>query len=544
MLKRLLQRCGGFWLAARGGVVLSLAVGAALAMAAEAPPTVQVDRFVYTGQTLLDTDRLDAAVAPFKGRRTLEELRRAAEAVQRLYAEAGYAGVVAYVPPQTGSDGTVTIAVVEGRIARVSVPGASAERAAAARASLPDLVEGRTPLVRRIDAQIEIANENPSRRLQLLLKPGAKAGEIDAELGVKDDPVTSVQVSLDDTGNERTGRYRAGVGWQHADVSGVGDTLGLQASTSPTKPSQVKVFSASYRRPFPAWLVVGDVYAAYSDVDAGSSPTAVGDIRFNGRGNLAGVRATRYLVRSGAYDRRFSVALDWREYLNQCEIANLPQGACGPAEADVAVTPLTLDYSVRSTEAVPWTLALAVVTNLHLGGRHTDAADFQAVRDGARPRYTAVRLNGSAVFNVAEGWQLRARLAGQWTGDALVPGEQFGLGGAFSVRGYEERELAGDSGVLSTLELGGPELLPLFGVEGQASSLRAFAFADAGRVSNQRDAPCDGERSRCSAASLGAGLQYVRPGVQGRFAVGAALKDGVTTERGDARVHFQLNLDF
>ena len=122
--------------------------------------------------------------------------------------------------------------------------------------------------------------------------------------------------------------------------------------------------------------------------------------------------------------------------------------------------------------------------------------------------------------------------------------ERFGLGGAFSVRGYEERELAGATGVLSTLELGGPELLPLFGVEGQASSLRAFAFADAGRVSNQRDAPCDGERSRCSAASLGAGLQYVRPGVQGRFAVGAALKDGVTTERGDARVHFQLNLDF
>ncbi|MDP1647256.1 MAG: ShlB/FhaC/HecB family hemolysin secretion/activation protein [Rubrivivax sp.] len=544
MLKHLLQRCGGCWLIARG-VVMVLACGvAALATAADTAPAVNVERFVYTGHTLLDSGQFDAVVAPFKGRRTLAELRRAAEAVQRLYAEAGYAGVVAYVPPQAGSEGTITIAIVEGRVARITVPGASAERAAAARASLPDLVEGRTPLVRRIDAQIEIANENPARRLQLLLKPGAKAGEIDAELGLTDGPASSVHVSLDDTGNQRTGRYRAGIGWQHADVSGVGDTLALQASTSPTKVSQVKVFSASYRRPFPAWLVVGDVYAATSDVDAGSSPTAVGDIRFNGRGNLAGIRATRYLVRSGAFDQRLGVALDWREYLNQCEIANLPQGACGPAEADVAVTPLTLDYSVRSTAALPWTLGLAVVSNLRLGGRHTDASDFQAVRDGARPAYTTLRLNGSTLVTVAQGWQLRARLAAQWTGDALVPGEQFGLGGALSVRGYDERELAGDSGVLASLELSGPELLPLFGVEGTAQSLRAFAFADGGRVSNQRDAPCAATRSRCSAASLGAGLQYGRPGVNGRIAVGTALSDGVTTERGDTRVHFQLNLDF
>ncbi|MDO8420371.1 MAG: POTRA domain-containing protein, partial [Rubrivivax sp.] len=333
---------------------------AALAAAADAEPAVDVERFVYTGHTLLDSSQLDAAVAPFKGRRTLDELRRAAEAVQRRYAEAGYAGVVAYLPPQAGGDGTITIAVVEGRIARITVPGASAERAAAARASLPDLIEGRTPRVRRIDAQIEIANDNPARRLQLLLKPGARSGEIDAELSVDDRPPTSVQVALDDTGNDRTGRYRVGIGWQHADVSGVGDILVLQAGTSPTEVSQVKIVSASYRRPFPAWLVVGDVYAAHSDVDAGSSPTAAGDIRFNGRGNLAGVRATRTLVRNGAHDQRLGVALDWREYLNQCDIDGLPQGACGPAEADVAVTPLTLDYSVRATETVPWALGVAL----------------------------------------------------------------------------------------------------------------------------------------------------------------------------------------
>ena len=238
------------------------------------------------------------------------------------------------------------------------------------------------------------------------------------------------------------------------------------------------------------------------------------------------------------------MALDWREYLNGCDLADLPQGACGPAEADVAVTPLTLDYSVRSTEAMPWTLGLALATNLRLGVNHADAADFQAVRDGASPNYTTVRLYGNVLATVAEGWQLGARLATQWSNDALVPGEQFGVGGATSVRGYDERELAGDSGVMASLELTGPELLPVFGVESAAQSLRAFAFADGGSVSNRLDTPCDGESARCSAAGVGIGLHYVRPGVQGRIALASALTDGVATRRGDIRAHFQLNLEF
>ena len=544
MLRGLCLRRRG-WRAAASAAFMVLACGAAPRVAAaDVAPTVNVERYVFTGHTLLDSAQLDSAVADFKGRRTLDELRRAAEAVQRLYTEAGYAGVVAYVPPQAGGDGTVTIAVVEGRVARITVPGASPERAAAARASLPDLVEGRTPMVRRIDAQVEIANENPARQLQLLLKPGAKPGEIDAEIAVSDRPPTSGHAWLDDTGSDTTGRYRAGIAWEHGDITGASDTLALQASTSPTELSKVLVLSASYRRPFPAWLLVGDIYAAHSDVDAGSSPTAAGDIRFNGRGNLAGMRATRHLLRRGGIDQRLGVALDWREYLNNCELDDLPQGACGPAEADVAVTPLTLEYLVRSSETVRWVLGVALVSNLNLGGSHTDDADFQAVRDGASSSFNAVLVNGTALADIAAGWQLRARLAGQWSDDALVPGEQFGLGGAQSVRGYEQREMAGDSGVLASLELSGPELLPVFGVEDSRQTLRAFIFADGGEVSNRLEAPCDGERSRCSAAGVGFGLHYERAGVQGRIAVATALSDGVTTRSGDTRLHFLLNLDF
>src|SRR5687767_2508843 len=80
------------------------------------PATVRVSGFQVTGNTLIDSRSLDAVLMPLLGQRTLEELQRAAAAVQALYAAEGYGAVVAYVPPQSGQDGIVTIAVVEGKI--------------------------------------------------------------------------------------------------------------------------------------------------------------------------------------------------------------------------------------------------------------------------------------------------------------------------------------------------------------------------------------------------------------------------------------------
>src|SRR5512140_4030564 len=79
-------------------------------------PRVAVSEFIVTGNTLLPQVALDEALARFKGERTLAELEQAAQAVQALYRDAGYGGVVAYVPPQKGEPGRATIVVLEGRV--------------------------------------------------------------------------------------------------------------------------------------------------------------------------------------------------------------------------------------------------------------------------------------------------------------------------------------------------------------------------------------------------------------------------------------------
>jgi hemolysin activation/secretion protein len=511
---------------------------------------VQVRSFQVQGNTLLDADAVQAALAPYTGARDLADLQKAAQAVQALYGQAGWAAVLVYLPPQPVADGVVTLNVVEGKLGRVLVQGNQRLSAERVRVALPSLVEGGTPRVRRIDAELQIANENPGRSMAVLLGPGTAPGEVQATVKVDEQPVHRFSASLDNSGNDRTGQYRLALGWQHADLTGHDDQFSLTLQTSPTEPSMVRVASAGYRWPLPGLRAAVDLFAAYSNVDGGTQKIGSGnqtaDLSFAGAGRIAGARMVWYLPRLGEFDQRLTTGLETRAYLNDCSVAGLPGGACGAAGESVAVQPLTLEYAAQQGGAAPMLFTLGVSQNLALGGKHGAQADFDAVRPGAPRRYTVLRVGAQASMPVLEDLRIAGRLSLQHSGDALVSGEQFGLGGAQSVRGYEERELSGDSGWQLSLELISPRL----GVQAlpAATDLRLLAFADAGEVRNQGGLACRSGSSRCKAASVGVGLRLGWGPVQLRADVARALHDAsgasTGTERGDWRGHVALSASF
>ncbi len=512
---------------------------AAVAPAAEA--TVSVTAFAVQGNTLLDPAVLQALLQPWRGPRTLAELGQAAQAVQAQYSRAGYGAVVAYLPPQPVADGTVTIAVLEGRLSRVSVQGQQRLSAERVRAALPTLVEGRTPQVRRIDAELQLANENPGRTFGVLLGPGAAPGEVEATVKVAETAVQRFTGALDNSGNEATGRYRLSLGWLHADLSGRDDVLNAQLQLSPTELKAVQVLSLGYRLPLVHQLAALDLFAAYSDVDAGIQPSAAGDLRFAGQGRILGARYTAYLPRWGEVDQRLAVGLESRLYLNTCSVAGLPDGACGPSGHSVGVQPLAVEYTAQAGGALPASLQLGLTHNLALGGHYGSAADFEAVRPGASRHYTALRASAQVGMALADDWSLGGRLSLQHTRDRLVPGEQFGLGGALSVRGYADRELSGDSGVALAVELNTPRLAA---DSTGAADLRLLAFVDGGQLQNQGDLACRAGQTRCTLTSLGLGARLGWRTVQARLFVAQARQDGAGTRVGDWRSHLIANVNF
>ena len=500
-----------------------------------------VNAFSVQGNTLLDPAALQALLQRWLGPRTLAELGQAAQAVQTQYSRAGYGAVVAYLPPQPVADGTVTIAVLEGRLSRVSVQGQQRLSAERVRAALPSLVEGRTPLVRRIDAELQLANENPGRTVSVLLGPGAAPGEVEATVKVAETAVQRFTGALDNSGNPATGRYRLSLGWLHADISGHDDVLNAQLQFSPTELKAVQVLSLGYRLPLVRQLAALDLFAAYSDVDGGIQPSAAGDLRFAGQGRIVGARGTAYLPRWGEVDQRLTAGLESRLYLNSCSVAGLPAGACGPSGNSVSVQPLSVDYLAQAGGALPALLQVGVVHNLALGGHHGSAADFDAVRPGASRRYTALRASAQVSTALVDDWSLGGRITLQASRDRLVPGEQFGLGGASSVRGYADREMAGDSGFAMAVELTTPRLAA--DTTG-AADLRLLAFADGGQVQNQGGLACRTGQTRCTLSSLGLGARLGWRTLQARLFMAQARQDGAITRAGDWRSHLNAHVNF
>ncbi len=506
-----------------------------------APAQLNVRQFLVTGNTLLPEAALLQALEPFKGERSLAELQQAVDAVQALYRQAGYGAVVAYLPAQKPASGTVTIAVLEGHLGKVTFSGNARTDEATIRRSLPLLREGVTPQPQRLDAQIQLANENPARQVAVSLEPGARQGDVDAQVLVREGPPSRWTLGLDNTGNASTGRLRTTVGYQRADLWGLDHVLSLQYQTSPEKLHSVSVLSAGYRMPLYSAGLMLDVFAAHSDVDGGRTATVAGPLQFDGKGEVLGMRLGGRLARDGELVQRLAAGLDRRAYRNNCSIEGLPAGACGSAGESVTVHPLSVDYALQWTGSSPASVELTLSQNLE-GGRHGRAVDFEAVRPGANPGFLVLKLQAAQSTALPAGWQLQWRVQGQASPDALVPGEQLGLGGANAVRGYGEREVLGDQGLLGSLELLTRDLSPLVG--GAPSSLRGLFFVDAGKVWNHSGTPCRNGEAQCALASVGLGARMMLAGLQLHLDLAHTLKAGLQTDRHELHAHLNATYSF
>lgn len=108
-------------------------------------------------------------------------------------------------------------------------------------------------------------------------------------------------------------------------------------------------------------------------------------------------------------------------------------------------------------------------------------------------------------------WQWRNSLTLQKADEALVGGEQLGIGGAMSVRGLPERAFSVDEGYFATSELTLSDLKPIFNLEG---SLMPALFIDHARGENSgfnhttNAATVDNLFKSITATSMGVGLRY------------------------------------
>lgn len=520
-------------------------------------PHFEIRRFIFEGASLIPKERLESATAPFTGpNRTFGDVQRALETLERAYSDAGYNAVQILLPEQELERGEIRFHIIEATIGRLIVEGNKHFDEANIRASVPALAPGKAPNIHEISRNLHVANENPAKQETVLLRSGQEEATVDAVLRVVDETPTKYSVTVDNTGTPQTGRLRVGFGVQNANATGRDDVLTAQYVTAPytdyvepngelDRPSllpsrKVTILGAGYRVPLYRQGDSVDFSAGYSNVSSG---LVAGLFNITGRGTIFGARYTRNFDKIGDYEHRLAFSGDYRSYENKgVRLA----GSDTQLIPDVVVHPITLLYS-----------GLYRLQDSETGFSVGYTKNFPAGNDGRGDTFCRSRNNGIGdcaganyetykwAFNhnraLPADWQMRIGMNGQYTRDMLVTGEQFGLGGADSVRGFFEREITNDKGYRGTLELYTPDFGGRTGIT--AARSRGLVFFDWGAA--WRNKPGPGESRATHVWSTGVGLRLSRgSNFALRVDVGIVGDEGGAQTRGDSRVHASISYVF
>ena len=467
----------------------------------------------------------------------LEGIQEAALAFEKKLRDHGFAFYQVNLAPQTLENGVIKLQIIQLKVDKVEVEGNRYFDNENLARNIPTLKSGETPNTRVLSRAINMADAQPSKSLKLQFSESETGDAINAKLKVEDLKTHFAFVSVNNTGNDETGNFRLTGGYQFTNLFNRDHNLSLSYTTSPSDFSAVKQYGASYTIPF--YEVGGqlNMFITRSDVDSG---IVAQNFAVSGAGTIALLHYKHTFLQNGAYKQQLDFGIDNKLFENNVKFVNLP-GVIADGSGEVLSRPLSVTY-IGFWQGAGRSISfnIAPYMNMSGGGKNTDA-DYDNSRTGASSDWSLVRFGFGFDQLITADWLFRLNVLGQQSSDRLISGEQFGIGGIYSVRGFDERILLGDSGAQANIEL----WVPGFSEYG----IRPLVFFDLGYV--ELNTPLLSETPSINISSVGAGLRWsiinklnvvvdVAYVTDGAEEINAVTGTTDFTERGDMKGHIDM----
>ena len=489
--------------------------------------------FQLEGENPLTQAETTQVLAPFlSSEASIETLQKATAALETLFRDRGFGLHRVSLPPQELGD-RVRLDIVKFTISKVTVSGRQKLDESNIRSSVPELQEGATPNFKRLAIQTGIANENQGKQIQVALKESVDPDKIDANVVVTEGKPWNFSVSLANTGSPSSGRDRLTFAGGYANLFNRDHQLVGAYTTSVERTNDVKQIGLNYRIPF--YALGGVLSASYTQSDVVGD---FGTFSSTGAGRTVGLQYTQHLAPDKGYRGFWSLAVDDRVF-DPTQI----NGVVVPGSLSRRSRPFSVGYTGRSdSDTVNWGYNAELAANV-VSGSGNNLAAYQA----EDPRiYTAswraVRGGANYLGYFSRGWLLGVRGQFQYSGNALISGEQFGVGGAGSVRGTSERALSADRGLFASVEVTTPELVTGF---------RLLSFVDLGSLSNvNSNGPAKPFNDQIQSVGLGlryAGAAFSLSADYGRIVQGSVVPltlNSSSPQRDSEKVHVNISARF
>lgn len=368
-----------------------------------------------------------------------DQMQAVADAITARYRKAGFIVATAFLPTQTvGDDGIVQIDVLEGTIGKIEVQGTKHYRPWVIAASAQNL-RGQPLQKRDVDTALLYAKDLPGVAVTSTFQPGAKTGQTDLIMVAHEKKPLAVTVGLNNYGTELTGRYRAEALLDWFDPLGLGDQLSVGANYA-FDPHQNTYGSITYNVPIAKVPGLGvEVGGDRSELELNSGQFAALDVhgptsRYYGGMNWKFVNRTDLSMTGSLQFIHEQSALRSIGFQLSDERFNVAQ----------------LGFAMQHTDRRFHGLDLFSAALRQSLGDESDTPDLVAPNHASK--FTSMKVGYTRIQFLSPNQQLFFKFAGQYTNDALVPMEQFVIGGPDSVRAYPIAIALADRGFFTSLE--------------------------------------------------------------------------------------------
>ena len=414
---------------------------------------------------------IDSSNLEVKQKLSFEQLLRARTAITQLYINCGFITSGAILPEQTPEDNRniVKIQIIEGSLEKIEVIGTRRLNSSYIRDRLA--IAGAAPLNRDSllrGLQLLQLKRDLIRRIAAELQAGTRPGTNILQVEVTENADTfNVDLVANNSRSPSVGSFERGVTLREANLLGAGDALSVGYRNTDGSNG----LEASYEIPINPRD--GSLQFRYSRTSSNVVEDPFDLLGIEALSNSYEITARQPLYQTPNQEFALSLTASHQESQTSLSIDDIGPSPLSPGADEEGRTRISavrftqewVDQSIRQV--------LAARSQFSLGLDFLDATVSDEAPDS---RFFAWRGQGQWVRLLAKDMPILIRTDLQLTGDALVPLEQFGLGGLDSLRGYRQDALLTDNGVSVSAEL----RLPILRVREWGGILQIVPFIDAG----------------------------------------------------------------
>lgn len=429
---------------------------------------VRVREVMIDGNSVIPDDALRRIASSYENRAlAYEDLLELRDRLTLLYVDAGYLTSGAVLPKQTIRDGVVRFVIVEGRLSEIEIETDGHFRESTLRGRLRTNVDGPVN-IHDLEGRLRaLQQDRRIERIEAHLLPDHAAGTSTLQVLVYERAPYSIGADFDNYRSSSIGSLGGQLHGRVDNLAGIGDTFFARAGFS----EGLVQLDGKLEIPVSPWETLLTLRYLWSDAEIVSEPIASSlDIETRSRTISAELRQPLWRTPSTTFETYLRGELRRSDTYLDGTAAPLAEGS-EDGVSKVTVLRFGLEWTQRTRLQAIALRSLITIGIPILDATHNPngTADGEFVAWLAQAQW-ARRLPGSLDAELI----VRGDL--QLANSALLPLEQFSIGGRYSVRGYRENTLVRDNGLIGSIET----RIPLYRRVRPALRFDVIPFLDVG----------------------------------------------------------------